>query len=98
MCTRVLLTLRTDENRRDALLAFLQSVLPITRTQPGCEGLFLCCSDTNPTMFVVDQQWTSKADYLKYSRWRRDRGDLAPFDVLLTVPPAVEFHRQLEAW
>jgi hypothetical protein len=60
--------------------------------------LLLCQSDTDPTVFVVDQQWASRDDYLEYARWRRDRGDLAPFEVLLTSPPTLEFYSQVESW
>jgi len=98
MSTRVLLTLRTDDGHRDDLLAFLRSVLPSTRTSNGCERVFLCQSGDDPTVFLVDQQWTSKDSYLQYSRWRRDRGDLAPFATLLIAPPVIEFHAQLDAW
>jgi quinol monooxygenase YgiN len=98
MSTRVVLMLRTDGDRQERLLAFLSSMLPATRETQGCEGLFLCRSDTDPTMFVVDQQWASRDHYLAYARWRRDRGDLAPFDELLTSPPTLKFYSQLESW
>jgi quinol monooxygenase YgiN len=92
MSVVVLLELPAADGQAEALEAFLREMLPVTRLADGCEGLTVTRSRGQATTVTVIQVWQSREQYLAYSRWRQERGDLEPFRRLLQAPPRLGFH------
>lgn len=92
MSVVVLLELLARDGQADALDAFLREMLPVTREADGCEGLTVARPQGGASAVSIIQTWQSRDHYLAYSRWRRQRGDLAPFAHLLETAPRVGFH------
>jgi quinol monooxygenase YgiN len=87
----VQLRLIAREGKGSDLAAFLAAMLPGTRQAEGCLGLASTRDQRNDLDYTILQSWRSREDYLAYSRWRRDRGDLEPFGQLLAAPPELRF-------
>lgn len=92
MAVIVLLELLAHDDQVDALDAFLREMLPLTRVADGCDGLTVTRSQRLASAVSVIQTWQSRDQYLSYSRWRQERGDLEPFGHLLQAAPRVGFH------
>ena len=91
MAVVVQLRLLAREGKGPDLAAFLAAMLPGTRQAEGCLGLTCARAQHNDLDYTILQNWRSREDYVAYSRWRRDRGDLEPFAQLLAAAPELTF-------
>jgi quinol monooxygenase YgiN len=91
MAVVVQLRLVARKGKGPDLAAFLAAMLPGTRQADGCLGLTCARDPHNDLDYTVLQNWRSRSDYLAYSGWRRDRGDLEPFEHLLAEAPELRF-------
>lgn len=98
MSVVVLLKLPAKAGRTDELRALLDAMLPTTRQASGCLSLICSRSRDEPRCYLVVQHWSSRSDYLTYSAWRRDKGDLEPLEVLLDGAPSLTFHEVVEVY
>ncbi|MCU1656476.1 MAG: antibiotic biosynthesis monooxygenase [Pseudonocardiales bacterium] len=92
MSVTVFLELTAKPGLSAELATFLAEMLPVTRSAQGCEELVVVRSHRDDHTFAVVQTWRSRELYLAYSKWRRDRGDLAPFSRLLDGSPRLDYY------
>lgn len=62
----VLVSLRFDGERPEALLDLLARYVVITRTHPGCRNVDLVASVTVPGRYLVLEKWASPADQRRH--------------------------------
>ena len=94
----VQLRLVAHEGKGAELGAYLAAMLPGTRQADGCLGLTSARDRHNELDYMILQNWRSREDYLAYSRWRRDRGDLEQLEELLAVAPELRFLELVESY
>jgi quinol monooxygenase YgiN len=88
----VLVELKSQPDDVAELGALLRSTLiPVTRSYEGCEGLSLHVNQDDPGHFLVLQRWTSRKRFESYLEWRRERGDLPRLQELLSGPPTFRY-------
>ncbi len=72
--------------RGPELLDWLRAKLPDTRARPGCVDFQVFAITDEPDNVVLWQTWDDRSHHQEYAQWRRDIGDLAERDEMLTGP------------
>jgi quinol monooxygenase YgiN len=96
MTIAVILELRTDADRREALRVLMAELADGTRGFDGCRVLEMHVGES-PDELVFYEQWESAERYQAYQAWRAGRGDTGRIGSLLAVPPRVRVLQHLPA-
>jgi quinol monooxygenase YgiN len=66
--------MRTDDERRDGLEAYLREALGDTRAHAGCESVVVHRNADDPNHIVMVERWASHEQYEAYVAWRATLG------------------------
>lgn len=88
MTIAVILELRTDPARRQALRDLMAELAVGTRSFDGCRLVEMHIGGS-PDDLVFYEQWDSAQRYEAYQAWRSGRGDVDRIGALLAAPPKV---------
>ena len=91
MSVKVILELHVKPELADRFKEGFKDTLVDTRAFEGCEELSVLVNQDDPAMFVILEQWESRAHYEAYLKWRDDRGDLEGMSRATTEPFKVTF-------
>lgn len=89
MPTIVVPDIPATPDRRDAVLAALQKILPTTRAFDGCEGLELLVNQDDRANIVVYERWATRAHDTAQRALRAEMGFPARLRAPLPEPPGV---------
>ena len=87
MAITVLLELRTQADKADQMVQWMNDNLPDTRARQGAGKMELIIDQDDPTHMIVYEIWDSKADQEAYVAWRVERGDVDTLGTMLAAPP-----------
>ena len=73
------------------LVAYLQELLPVTRTREGCRGAEIYRDLDDATVFALAETWDSREQYQAYLDWRAETGVLEKVGTMLVDAPSFRF-------
>ena len=73
------------------LVEVFRSILPVTRTKDGCEGVEVTTDVDNADSLLLVERWTTRKHYEDYLAWRQQRGDLDQLIEALAGPPSIRY-------
>lgn len=88
----VVARVRTDAERRDALLRVTLPSVAASRNDPGCIGYRLYEDLETPNDFVIIEEWESQEALLAHFATPHIATFMREMPPLLTAPPDVQFH------
>ena|SRR5438270_14100153 len=83
---------KTDGERRDALLRIGQKVVVASRRDPGCVSYRLYEDTEHPNEFVFIEEWESEAALQSHFATSHIAEFMRTMPATLTAPPDVKFH------
>lgn len=90
MSVTVTLEFHTKPDTADTLNDTFAAILGDTRAFEGCEGVAVHRDLSDPTRFLLYEQWGAVEQQQAYMAWRQERGDLDKLGALLAEPPVVK--------
>lgn len=90
MSVTVTLEFHTKPDTADTLNDTFAAILGDTRAFDGCESVVVHRDLSDPTVFLLYEQWGALEQQQAYMAWRQERGDLDKLGELLAGPPVVK--------
>ena len=97
MACTVLLEVKAQEDKVDALKETFKGILGDTRAYEGCQGVVVRQQQDDPTVMVLIENWASREHYEKYFAWRQESGALAALGEMLAGPPNLRYFDEVDA-
>jgi quinol monooxygenase YgiN len=94
MSILVVLSVEAPADGVEAVREKLREILVDTRAFDGCEGLTVWQDEDDPTRFLVEEHWVSRAHSDAYSQWRAGRVEQDGLRAML-ASPGVKRHYDL---
>lgn len=90
MSVKIVLEVHVDPQRVDDVVKFLRENLPDTRAYEGFESLSVFQNADDPSLFLFDEQWTTRAHYDAYLGWRNETGVLTELVNMCVGEPSIK--------
>ena len=97
MACTVLLEVKAQEDKVEALKATFKAILGDTRAYEGCQSVVVKQQQDDPTVMVLIESWDSREHYEKYFAWRQESGALAALGEMLAGPPNLRYFDDVDA-
>lgn len=95
MSVLVLFHFEAASGNEEAVKERLAAILPDTRAFDGCEGVTTWQEQDRPSVFVLLEQWASRAQSDAYSDWRAGRVEEDGLRPLLAGRPSKDHYDQV---
>ena len=92
MAVTVLLELKAQADKVDALIQTFKEILPDTRAYDGFVSIEVVKNQDEPTDIVLIEKWQSRGHYEKYLAWRTETGAMEAVGAMVAGPPSIRYY------